>query len=100
MVLQLNSDDLRDSCAVFVLGLEKAGKSRQSSSLKYNDTNLSTLLGIVGSSKCFSAPVPRKNRALLIDWRNKLRTKTEVFQASPKQSCYSARISVLIDLSH
>lgn len=63
MVLQLNSDGLKDSCALFVLGLEKAGKSRQSSSLKYNDTNLSTLLRIIGSSKCFSAPIPRKSRA-------------------------------------
>lgn len=84
------------SLLVFVLWLERTGKSRQSSSLIHNDNNLSTLLRITILPSVFLPLLPGKVGLSLVYWRNKLTTKTEVFQASPKQSCYSSRISCLL----
>lgn len=99
MTLQLNSDDPRGFCG-FCLGAGEGWEVQIVEFTKIYYNNLSTFLRIIGSSKCFSAPVSRIRKASADLLEKQTHNQTEFFQASPKQSCYSTRISVLIGLFH
>lgn len=80
----------------FVLGLEKAGKVQIVEFTKIYYNNLSTFLRIIGSSKCFSAPVPRIRKASADLLEKQTHNQTEFFQASPGSSLVTLQGSLCL----